>query len=149
MPICLNDKTKTYKGTEPSPKGLGYCAHSEKLGTKKVGLEGKWWWIVKSINDIKKWVKLTPISDNLDDLSSLVYGQNIEKQDIQFIQNSTQKAQNYVEKCYALKNILANHDIETIIVFNEFDEESGVFWADYPTDVINSYLEKKYKKPPL
>ena len=24
---------ESYKGDEPSPKGLGYCAHSEKLGS--------------------------------------------------------------------------------------------------------------------
>ena len=35
MPKCKNDKTKTYKGTEPSPKGLGYCGHAEKLGQKR------------------------------------------------------------------------------------------------------------------
>ena len=35
MPICKNDPKKSYKGTEPSPKGLGFCAHAEKLGTDK------------------------------------------------------------------------------------------------------------------
>lgn len=30
MPYCKNDPKKNYKGDEPSPKGLGYCAHSEK-----------------------------------------------------------------------------------------------------------------------
>ena len=33
MPLCKNDPKKTYKGNEPSPKGFGYCAHSEKIGT--------------------------------------------------------------------------------------------------------------------
>ena len=31
MPVCKNDKNANYKGVEPSPKGLGYCAHSEKV----------------------------------------------------------------------------------------------------------------------
>lgn len=35
MPKCINDPKKSYKGTEPSPKGLGYCAHSEKIGSEK------------------------------------------------------------------------------------------------------------------
>ena len=35
MPICKNDPKKSYKGIEPSPKGLGFCAHAEKLGTDK------------------------------------------------------------------------------------------------------------------
>lgn len=35
MPKCKNDTTRSYKGNEPSPKGLGYCAHAEKLNKKK------------------------------------------------------------------------------------------------------------------
>ena len=30
MPSCKNDPTRKYKGTEPSPKGLGFCDHSMK-----------------------------------------------------------------------------------------------------------------------
>ena len=30
MNKCKNDLTRSYKGTEPSPKGLGWCAHCEK-----------------------------------------------------------------------------------------------------------------------
>ena len=32
MPYCKNDQKRTYKGDEPSPKGLGFCAHAEDLG---------------------------------------------------------------------------------------------------------------------
>ena len=35
MPKCKNDIKKSYKGTEPSPKGLGWCAGSMKDKTKK------------------------------------------------------------------------------------------------------------------
>ena len=35
MPKCKNDPKKSYKGDEPSPKGLGYCAHAEKVGVTK------------------------------------------------------------------------------------------------------------------
>lgn len=55
MPFCKNDPKKTYKGNEPSPKGFGYCAHSEKIGTMKRGKDGKVW-IVKKFKNIKKWV---------------------------------------------------------------------------------------------
>ena len=57
MPPCKNDNTKTFKGTEPSPKGLGYCAHSEKIGTIKKGKDGNEWIIIKSSNNVKKWIK--------------------------------------------------------------------------------------------
>ncbi len=30
MKKCINDPLSYYLGTEPSPKGLGYCANIEK-----------------------------------------------------------------------------------------------------------------------
>ena len=57
MPKCKNDPKKSYKGTEPSPKGLGYCAHSEKVGTKKKGKDGNMWIIKKVKNGSKRWMK--------------------------------------------------------------------------------------------
>ena len=35
MPKCKNDPIRSYIGNEPSPKGLGYCAHAEKLNKKR------------------------------------------------------------------------------------------------------------------
>ena len=43
MPKCLNDKTKTYKGNEPSPKGLGYCASAEEDGKIMEGHDNNLW----------------------------------------------------------------------------------------------------------
>ena len=37
MPKCKNDSGRSYNGTEPSPKGLGYCAHASRVGLKKKG----------------------------------------------------------------------------------------------------------------
>jgi hypothetical protein len=58
MPHCKNDKNRTYSGDEPSPKGLGYCAHAEKLYTVKKGLND-FYWIVVPFNESKKWIPLT------------------------------------------------------------------------------------------
>ena len=57
MPACKNDPKKSYKGTEPSPKGLGFCAHSEKLGTVRKGLDNNTWKIEANIKGVKRWVK--------------------------------------------------------------------------------------------
>ena len=57
MPICKNDPKKSYKGTEPSPKGLGFCAHAEKLGSTKKGLDGNLWKIESTAQGVKRWVK--------------------------------------------------------------------------------------------
>ena len=52
---CKNDPKKTYKGTELSPKGKGYSAQAEKIGTKKKGLDGKMWIVSKRIDGVKFW----------------------------------------------------------------------------------------------
>ena len=57
MPKCLNNPKKSYKGTEPSPKGLGYCAGGMKVGEKKKGKDGKLWIVKKVKNGSKRWIK--------------------------------------------------------------------------------------------
>jgi len=55
MPVCKNDTTRNYNGNEPSPKGLGYCAHNEKEGTIRLGKDTKAWIVKKIKNGNKKW----------------------------------------------------------------------------------------------
>ena len=59
MPRCKNANTGTYKGTEPSPKGLGYCARGEKIGKKKKGLDGNMWIVKETKKGTARWVKIT------------------------------------------------------------------------------------------
>jgi hypothetical protein len=70
---CKNDSTKSYKGTEPSPKGLGYCAHAEKYKTVRVGLDGNKWIIATVSNGSKRWVKLSTNSKNKSTTSKNKY----------------------------------------------------------------------------
>jgi hypothetical protein len=58
MPFCKNNPKKKYKGTEPSPKGLGFCAHSEKLGVKKKGKDENEWIIKSTKTGVKRWIKI-------------------------------------------------------------------------------------------
>ena len=69
MPKCKNDKSRNYKGTEPSPKGLGYCAHSEKLNKKMKGRDGNIWIIQKTSKGVKRWVKNSKEKNNFDILN--------------------------------------------------------------------------------
>ena len=55
MPKCKNDSSRNYKGTEPSPKGLGYCAHAEKLNSKKKGKDEHNWYVIKTKVGVKRW----------------------------------------------------------------------------------------------
>ncbi len=66
MPICKNDPKSSYKGNEPSPKGLGYCAHAEKLGTQMKGKDGNMWVIKETSKKIKRWVKLSSSAVSLE-----------------------------------------------------------------------------------
>jgi hypothetical protein len=67
MPKCLNNNNKSYKGTENSPLGLGYCSNSEETGTIKIGKDGKEW-IVKQTKSSKRWTKI-----NLTNTRSTVF----------------------------------------------------------------------------
>lgn len=57
MPKCKNDPYKSYKGTEPSPKWLGYCVHAEELDKIRIGLDGNKWKITKTLKGVKRWTK--------------------------------------------------------------------------------------------
>ena len=56
MPFCKNDPKKTYKGNEPSPKGLGYCAHAEDIGKIRTGLNNKKWIVSVTEKGVKRWI---------------------------------------------------------------------------------------------
>lgn len=49
-------KSCTYTGNEPSPKGFGFCARNEQVGTKKIGTDGNVW-IVKKRESGRYWAK--------------------------------------------------------------------------------------------
>jgi len=57
MPKCKNDPSRNYKGDEPSPKGLGYCAHAEEEGKIMKGKNKEEWIIKKLENGSKRWIK--------------------------------------------------------------------------------------------
>jgi hypothetical protein len=57
MPKCLNNNSKSYKGTEKSPLGLGYCSYSEEIGSIKLGNDGSEW-IIKQTKSTKRWCKI-------------------------------------------------------------------------------------------
>jgi hypothetical protein len=56
---CKNNPKKSYKGTEPSPKGLGWCAGSMNDKTKKKGKDGNMWIIKTLSNGSTRWTKYT------------------------------------------------------------------------------------------
>ena len=47
----------TFKGTEPSPKGKGYCARNLKVGKRMKGKDGNMW-VVKKTKRGQRWFKI-------------------------------------------------------------------------------------------
>ncbi len=44
-----------YKGSEPSPKGRGFCAHNQVPGKVSKGLDGKMWIVAMRNNGSLYW----------------------------------------------------------------------------------------------
>lgn len=57
MPKCKNG-SGYYKGSEPSPKGRGFCAHNLSEGARKIGIDKKFWKVVTGKDGVKRWVKV-------------------------------------------------------------------------------------------
>jgi len=70
MPKCINDTTKSFKGDEQSPKGLGYSASAEEVGTVMAGNDGNNWRVIQT-KTCKRWVRIN-------------VGNNIKKKRIDF-----------------------------------------------------------------
>jgi len=54
---CNCDENKIYKGNEPSPKGMGFCAHCTPLKVTMKGRDGNLW-ENKVYSKGKRWVKV-------------------------------------------------------------------------------------------
>jgi hypothetical protein len=120
MPNCKNDKTRFYKGTEPSPKGLGYCAHAEKLGSIRKGKDKKMWIIKKTKNGIKRWMKYNkePTKLTKSQLNTL----SIIKNDI--------------------KKQLSKIGVKTYIFNNK--KTNGTYFIDHAWDYVQKKLGSNY-----
>ena len=59
---CLNDASKTYTGNEPSPKGRGFCAHAERVGTVMKGTDNSMWKVQLIKNKTKRWIRVKSIT---------------------------------------------------------------------------------------
>ena len=128
---CKNNPKKTYLGSEPSPKGLGYCASGEKEGTEMKGKDGNMWvkkngkW-VKKIDKLYKW--WLPLSQG-----NLIAIYKDGKHKIITSQKKTHKAfsKDIFEKW---KELDANNDVKCII------------WSAQSVDIIQSFVEYLIKK---
>ena len=66
MPPCKNDPARSYAGTEPSPKGLGYCAHAEATETVRTGRDGTPWIVSENRRGQLSWVRQDTLTSRLN-----------------------------------------------------------------------------------
>ena len=59
MPKCKNDPKSFYTGKEPSPRGKGFCAKKERIGSKKRGKDGNVWVVKKRVDGVKLWTRFS------------------------------------------------------------------------------------------
>ncbi len=127
MPKCKNDSKKTYKGTEPSPKGLGFCAHSEKTNTKRKGKDGNIWVVKQIKTGSKRWVKEKTEDTHLDCSKFVRYEKH----------NSKTRSTKMLDGLEIRKGY-----IHTEIGINEFENEE----TKIPKGYKKARLNKKFYK---
>ena len=108
MPKCKNSPTGTYKGSEPSPKGLGYCARGEKMGKKKKGRDGNMWIVKETKNGTPRWVKITKTEKS--DVKK------VEKKKVKSKKLKSKKVKSKKVEKKNLKKIIKNINTKNIIV---------------------------------
>jgi hypothetical protein len=143
MPVCKNNPKKTYTGQEPSPKGLGYCAGSEKEGKIMKGLDGNMW-----IKSNGRWIK------NKSDVNT------------QYKKLLDKKLYNWWRKLAEGGIIVIHKDLTNKIIksklkttqakitdiknkWEEFEQDSNVvaiIWSAQSTDTIDLFIEYIIKK---
>ena len=131
MPYCKNNPKRQYKGTEPSPKGLGYCASGAKVGEKRKGKDGNMWIVKKIKTGSKRWMKTSSSktkkkSETLDCSKFVVYEKKEKKGFFsKFTTYTTLKGLSSGEKGYIYK----------FIDFNNFEKTK--------TKIPDGYKKKK------
>ena len=155
MPKCKNDPKRTYKGTEPSPKGLGHCAHTEKVGKKMKGKDGNQWIITQTKKGVKRWSK---INGTKKEIKSIKTTESKKLTETLKIKKSLIKIPNYkLPNENLLNNYLTNIDLNDFTEIIKFLKLKKTFTND---DIIKKLTSKtlhnkiikkliNYKKIPL
>jgi len=130
MPKCINDPKKSYKGIEPSPKGVGFCAHACIEGTIMKGKDGNEWIVKKIKNGSKKWIKVSFNKCNM----ILYYKKKIGGEFIHGYLNQ-----------YSIKfGKIENDKFYPWKSYNKFDKEENIpknyEQIDIPINFMNEYL---------
>ena len=146
MPKCKNDPKKTYKGTEPSPKGLGYCAHGEKLGKIRKGKDGNTWKVESTKSGILRWVKLKQNNKNIKKFN-FNYNHEFKSYFEKTYKNNFEELMKYLKpllRKLKLKNINNIEELGTNLEKKEIQNkiiQKIIKINKVPKNIINYYLK--------
>ncbi len=147
MPICKNNPKKHYSGDEPSPKGLGYCASSEKEGKIMKGRDGNLW-----IKSGGKWIRYKDKEDS-EDLKEQLYEKLHEIFNKRLYKWWQNLAQGNIIVIYSdsthklIKSTLKTNKAQINDITNkwkDFLEDKDVkviIWSAQSTDVLDSFID--------
>jgi hypothetical protein len=151
MPKCINDLQSYYTGNEHSPKGLGFCAHTEKIGTIKKGKDGNIWIVKKNKSGSHRWIKKNNDKvileksnkkfDNKFDCSKFVHYVKTEKKlfGTSFFKLEYKKIKHSIMGLELKKGF-----INKFINFNTFEDEPTKLPEGYKKKKIENNFIKKY-----
>ena len=133
MPVCKNNPNHKYKGTEPSPKGIGWCASGEKIGRKRKGKDGNMWIIKKVSNGSKRWMKDSKTKTESKTKSKTKLNKN-QLQTLSILKND-------------IKKKLSKIGVKTYIFTNK--KINDIYFIDNAWDYVekklgNDYLDSKF-----
>lgn len=147
MPICKNNPKKHYTGDEPSPKGLGYCASSEKEGKIMKGRDGNLW-----IKSGGKWIKYKN-NEESEDLKEQLYEKLYEIFTKRLYKWWQSLAQGNIIIIYSdgshklIKSSLKTSKAQMNDItqkWKDFQEEKDVkaiIWSAQSTDVLDDFID--------
>ncbi len=150
MPKCKNDESRSYKGTEPSPKGKGYCAHAEKLNSKKKGKDGNMWIVKKTSNGSKRWIKESKKKSKKSKIENIdhrdVYEYDIKPKQYKLIKKNKIIKKIFDEIRIEINKLLKKSNINDkiyVVPFIHLENEGPELIGIYPYNT--EYLDKYYK----
>ena len=151
MPKCKDDNKKYYKGTEPSPKGLGHCAHTMKEGNIKDGRDGNKWIIKKDKNGRLSWKKIISSFEQIKNSKK----ENFKKFSLFISKNlitihwSNKKRYNYLRlnsKNLKLDDVNLDKKIITINYFGDWENNDSMKTTQKKVTLKIKYIDEKYAK---
>ena len=145
MPLCKNDPKRKYKGDEPSPKGLGWCAHGEKEGKVRKGLDGNKWVVKKVSSGSLRWVKSGSASKSIKKTTSVTKKTTSVTKTMRintkwFRELTVSQKNTYKTLTTITKNELQKNGIN-VIICPLYLSESGYYIIDNVWEYSREYLQ--------